>query len=147
MPAGGQGTITPYLALDAAKLEIDRYTEQGGSAAQTVGERVLERMDLSVGATYSASFKIGDGLLKPSATVAMTWNGESAGASVMRSSFGLFPTAAMVFEGPRREESSLNYSAGFSYETKDLDLGLAYHAGDDGLVTGGSLTGSLSWRF
>ena len=83
--------ITPYLALDAAKLEIDRYTEQGGSAAQTVGERVLERMDLSVGATYSASFKIGDGLLKPSATVAMTWNGESAGASVMRSSFGLFP--------------------------------------------------------
>lgn len=145
--AGGRATITPYLGLDAARLEIDRYTEQGGSASQTVGERVLERMDLSVGATYSASFKVGEGVLKPSATVAMTWNGESGGSSVMRSSFGLFPTAAMLFEGPRREESSVNYSAGLSYETKDLDLGLAYHAGDDGLVTGGSLTGSLSWRF
>jgi uncharacterized protein with beta-barrel porin domain len=147
IPAGSSNVITPYVAVDAARMEIDRYAEQGGAAAQTVAERVLERMDLSFGISYSGVYKLGSGVLKPSAGVAFAWNGESDDSSIATSTFSLFPSAVMAFDGPRREETSVNYSAGVSYETDDIALALAYHAGDDGLVTGGSVTGSLSWRF
>ena len=140
----GQGTLTPYLALDGTFISVDGYTEQGGSAALVMPDRDTDLVEGRIGAVYKGLFDMGEGsALRPKLAIAYVFDVDSDD-NVSKASFLGFPSVPMTFVGSQRDDGWAEYEVGFEYEAQNIGVSLSYAGADNGVLDYGVVSGRLS---
>ncbi len=141
------GTFTPYASIDAKWIDMDGYTETGGSAALTFASTNTTVIDAHLGLEYTGTFDMGDGaMLRPKLGVAYVIDVQSDD-NVLNTAFAAFPSAPLTFVGGARDKGWVEYQAGLEYVGANFGLALSYTGGDNGVLKANTLSGRVSFAW
>ena len=116
--------IEPRVAARYSRVEIDRYSEKGSSAALRVDAQRYEVAELGAGLRAAASFVVGQGRLEPQLRV-MGYHDLAADQAASTSTFVLGGTP-FVTSGAKPARNSLEAGIGTDYKLGALTLGVSY---------------------
>lgn len=143
---GAGGVFTPYASIDGKWINIDGYTEAGGSAAMTVASIDTALVDGRIGLTYKGLFAMDGGVLRPKLGVAYVIDVQSD-ANVLNSAFAGFPSAPLTYIGADRDNGWVEYEAGLEYDGGNFGLSVNYTGGDNGVLKYNTLSGRISFSW
>lgn len=142
----GGGVITPYGSLDGKWINIDGYTETGGSAALTVASTDTALVDGRLGVTYTGMFALEGGVIRPKLGVAYVIDVQSDD-NVVNAAFAGFPGVPLSYLGSDRDNGWVEFEAGLEYEGSNFGLSVNYTGGDNGVLKYNTLSGRVSFSW
>jgi hypothetical protein len=143
---GAGGVFTPYGSIDGKWINIDGYTETGGSAALVVDPIDTALVDGRLGVTYSGVYAMEGGVIRPKLGVAYVIDVQSDD-NVLNSAFAGFPSAPLTFIGSDRDNGWVEFEAGLEYEGSNFGLSVNYTGGNNGVLTYNTLSGRVSFAW
>lgn len=117
--------VEPRAALRYTDLQIDSYSEKGSSAALNVGSQRLQIGELGAGARVAKDFPMGNGTLKPQATL-MAYHDFIGDKSNSTSTF-ILGGSPFVASGATQARNSYELGLGIDYSIGAVTVGASYN--------------------
>lgn len=138
------GTITPFAGVDIVVVNVDGYSETGGSAAMTFDEQNTTAADGRVGLAYNGDIDVGGGKLRPRVSVAFAFDLKSEDDDNLVAAFAGFDGVPLVFSDLTRDRSWIEYDIGVAYDGAGWGASLSYNGWDNGELDTGAVSGRVS---